>query len=275
MTEQSHRPYDGLAGLYAIGGLNRVDRDRFEQHLEICPACVGAVTQLLPVARGLSQAAPAQEPPARLRLRIVGKEPNPAPRREQPVRAASSTSSVRIAPVYRVIAVACLVAAGALGWYAAQQVTRARELSESLDASALRIQVADLDAATSRQSAEALRTRADVLAAPDLTSISLQGQPGAPEATGRAFLSEARGAVLTASQVPPLPPGRIYQVWFVVPPDPIAVGVARVDGAGRIFAAIDPPDGIGVPVAVAVTQEPEGGVTEPSGDVFLLGRTDR
>ena len=107
MTEQSHRPYDGLAGLYAIGGLNRVDRDRFEQHLEICPACVGAVTQLLPVARGLSQAAPAQEPPARLRLRIVGKEPNPAPRREQPVRAASSTSSVRIAPVYRVIAVAC------------------------------------------------------------------------------------------------------------------------------------------------------------------------
>lgn len=275
MTEPSHRPYDGLAGLYAIGGLNRVDRDRFEQHLETCSACVDAVTQLLPVARGLSQAAPAQAPPARLRRRIVGEEPDPAPRHKRPTRASVSTDGNRIAPVYRVIAVACLAAAGALGWYAAQQVTRARQLGESLNASTLRIQVADLDAATSRQVAEELRTRAEVLSAPDLVSIRLQGQPGAPEATGRAFLSGARGAVLTASQVPPLPPGQVYQVWFVVPPDPIAVGFARTDGAGRIFAAIDPPDSIGVPVAVAVTQEPDGGVSEPSGDVFLLGRTDR
>ncbi len=275
MTEPSHRPYDGFAALYAVGGLNRVDRDRFERHLETCAACVVAVTQLLPVARGLSQAAAPQEPPARLRLRIVGAEPEPAPQPRQLTPAASSTSGARIAPVYRVIAVVCLIVAGGIGWYAAQQVTRARQLRESLDTSALRIQVADLAAATSRQAVEELRARADVLAAPDVTSISLQGQPAAPDAAGRAFLSGTRGAVLAASNVPPLPPGQVYQVWFVVPPNPIGVGFARVDGAGRIFATVDPPTDAGAPVAIAVTLEPEGGVTEPSGDLLLLGRTGR
>lgn len=274
MTEPTHLPYDGLAGLYAIGGLNRADRDRFEQHLETCTACVAAVTQLLPVARALSQAAPPQEPPARLRLRIVGTEPEPAPR---PARSAPATVSTGggLAPMYRVIAVACLVVAGMLGWYAAQQVTRARQVRESLEASTLRAQVADLDAAASRQAANELRARADVLSAPDVTSISLQGQSAAPDAAGRAFLSRTRGAILTASNVPPLPPGQIYQVWFVVPPNPIRAGFARVDEAGRIFAAVDPPGDAGVPVAIAVTLEPEGGVEEPGGDLFLLGRTDR
>ena len=271
MTEPSHRPYDGLAGLYAIGGLNRVDRDRFEEHLETCAACVVAVTQLLPVARGLSQAAPTQEPPARLRLRIVGTEVDP----QQQHAARAPSSGGRLAPIYRVVAVMCLIAAGTVGWYAAQQVTSSRQLRESLDASALRIQAADLDAATSRQTARELRARADVLAAPDVATISLQGQPAAPDAAGRAFLSGTRGAVLAASNVPPLPPGQVYQVWFVVPPDPIGVGFARVDGAGRIFATVDPPRDAGMPLAIAVTLEPEGGGAAPSGDLFLLGRTDR
>ena len=274
MTDPTHRPYDGLAGLYAIGGLNRADRDRFEQHLETCTACVAAVTQLLPVARALSQAAPPQEPPGRLRLRIVGSEPEPAPGPAWSAPAAASTGS-RVAPIYRVIAVLCLIVAGALGWYAAQQVTRARQVRESLDASILRAQVADLDAATSRQAADELRARADVLAAPDVTSISLQGQSAAPDAAGRAFLSRTRGTVLTASNVPPLPPGHIYQVWFVVPPNPVGAGFARVDGAGRIFATVDPPGDAGVPVAIAVTLEPEGGVEAPGDDLLLLGRTDR
>ena len=273
MTEPSHRPYDGLAGLYAIGGLNRVDRDRFEQHLETCAACVVAVTQLLPVARGLSQAAPTQEPPARLRLRIVGTEPDPAP----PPRPAARipVSSSRVAPVYRVAAVMCLIAAGAVGWYAAQQVNGSRQLRQSLDTSALRIQAADLDASSSRRVARELRARAHVLAAPDVTTVRLQGQPAAPDSAGRLFLSETRGAVIAASNVPPLPPGQVYQVWFVAPPDPIAVGIAPVDGAGRILATVDPPADAGLPLAVAVTLEPEGGAAEPSDDLFLLGRTDR
>ncbi len=273
MTEPSHHSYDGIAGLYAIGGLNRIDRERFEQHLETCVVCVATVTQLLPVARGLSQAAPTQKPPTSLRLRIVGTEVASDPRPQRDARIPSS--GARLAPVYRVVAVMCLIAAAAIGWYAAQHVTRSRQLRESLDASVLRIQAADHDAVTSRQLARELRARADVLAAPDVATINLQGQPAAPDASGRAFLSGTRGAVLVASNVPPLPPGQIYQVWFVVPPDPIAVGFARVDGAGRIFSTVDPPSDAGIPLAIAVTLEPEGGASDPSGDLLLLGRLDR
>jgi hypothetical protein len=273
MTELSHRSYDGLVGLYAIGGLTRVDRDRFEQHLETCASCVVAVTQLLPIARGLLQAAPTQKPPARLRLQIVGVEADPIPPPQRAVR--TPPSGARLAPMYRVIAVMCLIAAGAVGWYVAQQVTNSRQLRKNLDASTLRIQTASRDAATSRQSAGELRSRADIFAAPDVATISLQGQPTAPNAAGRVFLSETRGAVIAASNIPPLPPGQVYQVWFVVPPDSIGVGFARVDRAGRIFTTIHPPRDTGIPIAIAVTLEPEGGGAVPSGDLFLLGRTDR
>ena len=64
-------------------------------------------------------------------------------------------------------------------------------------------------------------------------------------------------------------------MWFVVPPDPIGVGFTSVDGAGRIFATVDPPRDTGMPLAIAVTLEPEGGGAAPSGDLFLLGRTDQ
>ena len=273
--DPSHASYDGLAGLYAIGGLNRVDRDRFEQHLETCYECVEAVRLLLPVAHGLSQAATPQEPPKRLRDRIVGREEDQVPLTRGRTTGSAVSSSGRISPVYRAMAVACLIVAGGLGWYAAQQVNLARQLRADLDGSALRIQVANLDAATARQNTDDLRARAEILAAPDVTTIALEGQPAAPDAIGRAFLSGTRGAVIAASNVPPLPPGQIYQVWFVIPPNPVAAGFARADAAGRILGMVSPPPGTEQPIAIAVTMEPEGGVDEPNGDVYLLGRTDR
>ena len=275
MTDDgSHGPYDGLAGLYALGGLNRVDRERFDQHLETCHACVETVKSLLPVTHVLSQAAAPQRPPTGLRDRIV--------RLESPAASSTGTSSPppsptvgQLAPAYRVVAVACLIVAGGFGWYAAQLVNQACQVRTNLNASSLRIRAADLEAATSRRVADDLRARADVLAAPDVRTIDLAGQPAAPSATGRVFLSGAQGAVLTASNVPQLPAGHIYQVWFIIPPDSVGVGLMRVDVAGRMLGEMDAPSDGPLPIAVAVTLEPEGGVDKPSGDVYLLGRTDQ
>ena len=176
---------------------------------------------------------------------------------------------------FRLMAVLCLIIAGGLGWYAAQQVIVARDLRAELDDATLRERIANLDAATSRQLAEDLRGRADTLAALDVTSVDLEGQPGAENAVGRAFLSTSRGAVIAASNMPPLPPGQTYQVWFVLPDDPVSVGFARVDAAGRLFESLDSASDTAQLIAVAVTMEPEGGVETPSGNVLLLGRMSR
>ena len=175
----------------------------------------------------------------------------------------------------RLMAVTCFIVGLGLGWYGGQQVDLARTLRATLDEALLRGQVADWDASISHQMADELRGGADILAASDMTTVVLEGQPGAENTEGRVFLSASRGSVIAISNMPPLPPGQTYQVWFVLLSGPVSVGVAHVGATGRMFQSIESsPDATRV-IAVAVTREPEGGVEMPSGNLLLLGRTDR
>ena len=299
MTQDpQHEIFARLAALYALGGLEGSERRSFEQHLETCRTCVDEVSSFLPVTQALVFAAPTQTPPARLRERIVGpagsispestiptpapsRAPAPAPSVEPPVAAPVAPplrpprEPRRMSAWFKSVAVVCVIIAGGLGWYAAQQVNLARDLRAELEDATLRERVASLDAAASRRLAEEMRGRAGALAALDVTSVELEGQPGAENAFGRAFLSMSRGVVIAALNMPPLPPGQAYQVWFVLPDDPVSAGFARVDASGRLFESLDSAPDTAQLIAVAVTMEPEGGVQVPSGNVLLLGRTAR
>ena len=103
-------------------------------------------------------------------------------------------ASTKAAPSFRnvlfnVAAVACLVTAGGLGWYAATKVNESRDLRVALDDVSRRAELAELDAARYRRAHRDARARADILAAPDLNAVTLDGQPGAQSASGRAFWS--------------------------------------------------------------------------------------
>ena len=176
--------------------------------------------------------------------------------------------------LFRVAAAGCLVAAGGLGWYAAQQVNLTQDLRVGLAEATARIERSERDAAMARQASDDARARTAILAAPDLSSVTLEAQPGARE-RGRAFWSPTQGVVLAASDIPPISSDRVYQLWFVIPPNPVSAGLLRVDDAGRIFETITLPEGSSPPVAIAVTPELRGGAESPTGDALLLGRTDR
>jgi anti-sigma-K factor RskA len=113
--------------------------------------------------------------------------------------------------------------------------------------------------------------RMAVLTAPDLARVDLAGQTPAPRASGRAFWSRTRGLVFAASALPALPPGRTYQLWVVTAQQPISAGLVRPDDTGAVTAFFATPPDIPPPVAMAVTIEPEGGVTAPTGDKYLIG----
>ena len=177
--------------------------------------------------------------------------------------------------LFRVVAAGCLVAAGGLGWYAAQQVNLTQDLRVGLAEATARIERSERDATMARQASDNARARTAILAAPDLSSVTLEAQPGARDARGRAFWSPTHGVVLAASDIPPISSDRVYQLWFVIPPNPVSAGLLRVDDAGRIFETITLPEGSSPPVAIAVTPELRGGAESPTGDALLLGRTDR
>jgi anti-sigma-K factor RskA len=121
------------------------------------------------------------------------------------------------------------------------------------------------------------RIRADesklaVLAATDVKRVDLAGQPAAPRAAAQAYWSRSRGMVFTASNLPPLPAGRVYQLWVITAqPAPISAGLLKPDAGGGVNAVFNTPADIPTPVAMAVTIEPDGGVPAPTGDKYLVG----
>src|SRR5262249_39968240 len=107
---------------------------------------------------------------------------------------------------------------------------------------------------------------------PDLARIDLAGQAAAPSASARALWSRSRGLVFTASNLPPLPAGRVYQLWVLTSqPAPMSAGLLRPDAGGGVPATIATPAAMPQPRAMAVTLEPDGGVPAPTGDKSLVG----
>ena len=251
------------AALYVLGTLPPAERATFEEHLSTCAECGADVRALAPVATALAQAVPQAVPPPQLRDRVLAAV-GAAATRNASVRGAQSN-------IPWLAAAAALVLAGALGAYTAELRGRINSLEEQLRAAALRVELSERQIADARQSAIQAQSTVAVLAAPDLARADLAGQSVAPGASGRAFWSRSRGLVFTGSNLPPLPPGRVYQLWVVTPNAPVSAGLLRPDAQGRVSSVIQTPADLPQPVAMALTVEPEGGVPAPTGDRYLVG----
>ncbi len=93
-------------------------------------------------------------------------------------------------------------------------------------------------------------------------------QPTPPR--GQVFLNAERGVLLFAANLPAMPAGKIFEMWFVPKNGsaPVPAGLFRSEqGQGIHFqpGAIDP----GTIGAIAVTLEPEAGSTSPTLPILL------
>jgi len=260
-TEPSN--HDALreqAAAYALGGLSEAERSAFEAHLNGCAECKAEVGAFLPVSGALAQAVELHDPPAALRGRILGaaRRAPAAPRRFSALAPWLATAAMLVVTV-------------GMGTYIAQLRQRVSNLEVQLRDALIRVDDGE------RRVAVALRAAADaqaplaILTAPDVQRIDLAGQPVAPRASARVFWSRSRGLVLTGANLPPLPAGRIYQLWFVTPQAPVSAGLLKPDEAGRLTTVLNTPADMPVPAALAVTIEPEGGSPGPTGDKYLVG----
>ncbi len=77
--------------------------------------------------------------------------------------------------------------------------------------------------------------------------------------------------IFTAASLPPLPPGRTYQLWIISGQMPIGAGLIRPASDGAVQAVFTSPAGLTKAAAFAVTIEPDGGVPAPTGDKYLVG----
>jgi len=148
---------------------------------------------------------------------------------------------------------------------------RVSTLEAQLRQALTQVATADRLTAEARDVAFRAQSAMGVFAAPDVARIDLAGEAIAARARARALWSRDRGMVFTVSNLPPLPAGRVYQVWVVTAQAPVSAGLLTPDASGGGSVYFETPVDILPPVAVAVTLEPAGGVPAPTGARYLIG----
>jgi hypothetical protein len=111
-----------------------------------------------------------------------------------------------------------------------------------------------------------------MLRSPEVQVVPLRG--GAqPEASGRLFFDRARRRwYFHASGLRPAGPGRTYELWLVdAAQQKLPAGLFDVDARGEASIEVAVPETASGFALAAVTDEPAGGVPQPTGQIQLVG----
>ena len=236
MSDPVRDRFDDLKYAYALGALTESERQEFEGYLAEHPELQAEVDDLGSVANLLALAPQEYEPPPELRRDLLGR-----------IGGSPSAPLVDSPPLW----------------------ARLRGLFDAGGRAAVVVSAAAVLAVVGllvwnvflRSENEALQGELQ-----EQQTYELQGKGPARDVRGEVVRVRADRAVLVAENLPPLPEGRIYEVWLLRGgvPEPAGLFEPR-DGeitATPIEGSLNGTD------AVAVTVEPSGGsptpTTEPS-----------
>jgi len=271
MTAHDHDAFADLAAPYALGVLAGGERDAFVAHLATCAICQKEVASLARVVEALPQTIDQAPLPPGLRARVLAAATAPAAVTDfTPRRQAQPATASRWVGWLAAAATLAAIASGALAWNGRTENARLRrELAVAQERGA----ALDRQVAALQTSATDARQTAAVLRAADLGRVELAGQTGAPAATGRILWSASQGVVFVATNLPPLPPGRVYQLWVVAGNTPRSAGLVVPDADGHLSVVSSAPVTVH-PNAFALTVEPEGGRPAPTTAPLLVGSSE-
>jgi len=336
----AHEQFEEAVPLYAVGALDRPERQALDVHLLTgCAPCHAALRQFQTVVGLLPYGLPAASPPAGLKTKILT-----ATQEDQAQSEAKKFAEILVQQASQgarlnwrawigwmfhpaIILLLILLLAGGTGYavflhlrvdqdsshrqrleIALQEkgtevaalkrqvveqeeslhrlrsevyshVGSASELKDTLihrevELDQLREQFAqqEKDMAALRKSLAQRDEWASFFRSPAVRVVLLSGHERARAAGALILLDpDSRKALLYAYDLPPLPGGKIYQLWAVAD-RPVSVGMFTVD-AGRkarlVVRALPVPSRI---TLFTVTLEPEGGRSQPTGDVYLSGQ---
>jgi anti-sigma-K factor RskA len=260
--------YDDRLIELALGTLPQDQAGAVRAHLAAgCPRCAGRLAELSATLAMLPLALPATDAPTGVRQRLLLRTRESSNARNAQSVPPPHPGRWRIGPVAGgAIAAAALIAIGAAWMREQQSVTQlTSQLNEREQ------QISDLrDAlATEQETARAIRS-------PSSLMVSLEGAARS-SGEGRIFIDPALGKWWFAARgLKPLPSGKTYEFWLI--PDgqkPVAAGTFDVDAAGVGYLTGRVPANIGATALAAVTDEPTGGVPQPTGQIQIKGAIGR
>lgn len=254
-----------LAPLFALDALDGDELAAFEAHLDECAQCRTEVDELQSALSELPAAEVA--PPAALRASVLAEidsvdqedaSPGRAPLRSIPRSAAAGSGPIGSGSSDTTGAAAERAAAGRGGrawWIGAA-------------AAAVVAIVVGVGVVSFGSSDSVNDEVAAVLELPDATTVSLVGDSGAMTVT---YSPSTGRAALTGDGLGQVPAGSTYQLWAISGETPRDAGVFAPDDDGAVEVPVDITD-IDAD-AWAVTVEPAGGSSAPTGDIVMVGET--
>ena len=235
-----------LLTAYALGAITPDEITRVSTLLVDQPELRATLAELRAAADMLPYGLPEASPPAELRQRVldhaVGRS---SPAKASPPRRFASRMRGWVLGLSGIAAVA--VVAAAVGW---AQLIQARD------------QLAQSQAALKQ-------TQAQVADAQALLA-TLEGSGGSAS-----ILRTRSGEAVMIAQLPPLQPGRVYQLWRIQGSNnPASAGIFHVSAQGYGTAdllAVQQPQ---VGEIFAVTNEPDGGSPGPTTTILIKGASN-
>jgi anti-sigma-K factor RskA len=247
--------------LFALGTLDDGEKQTLEAHLAGCSDCLRKVAQ----ARGrialLAFAAPRVEPSPELKDRLMRQIHATVKRDATEAIGETRLDRGRFGRWWAAVVVpvgAALVFASIFLWNENrrldQQLARLRTALEQ-----------------EQKQVEAARSVANLMAAPDTKVVALASMPGMPKGAARVAYNAQMGILVYDGQLESAPANKSYQLWLVpVTGVPISAGIVNSAGGETSYSMMKLAPGINAK-AFAVTLEPAGGMSHPTGPQVLVG----
>ena len=245
----THEELSDLYELYALGALTPDERAEIEEHLgRGCADCRSGLAHAMELNAMMALTPDRVTPPKRLRRRVLA-----SVGAASPVPAWSNVWA---------LAAGCLVIALVVGGLKmAGDIEELRR--EARTAVSGRDEARRELAARDGQLSQVLQALA-LLEEPQTAQATFGGsQPLPPR--GRVFLDPSRGVLLLASNLPPAPAGKTYEMW-VIPKGgkPVPAGLFQSAQDGTALYVLPGAVNVAGTAAVAVTLEPAAGVPQPT-----------
>ncbi len=295
-----HEEYKDWLALEALGALATDESRSLAAHLSTCAECRPELDELRETAATLVYTIAPVAPPASLRARLlesvrtihqqssstetfddVDRNENETSDTPDTIHAAGSRTpfdeygswqllasrpALRYGALAAALILCALVATSAVLW------NRNRELRAEvarMESDAIRLQE---ELARGQQELVQARDIEEVVTTPDAPITVLAGTKEAPDARARLVYDRGTGrAFLATTNLPPAPAGKQYQLWYIAGGKPLPGGVFNTDASGRaVLRDFVPVEGRNASL-FAITLEPAGGLSAPTGAKFLLG----
>jgi anti-sigma-K factor RskA len=234
--------FDELKEAYALNALSQEEREEFERHLSENPSEQAELGELLAVANLLALSPQEKEPSAGLRKGLMNQVRAEA---EESGSSATVSGAGHERPrerregwasrLFGVGGIATVAAAAALIGLLVWNVSLQSEMQDLRDI--------------------------------QMSAYDLSGSGEAASVKGEVVRIGDQGAMMVATDLPPLPEGKTYEMWTIDEEKPESCGVFEA-GDGPTIQPID--QSISEAETFAITVEPEGGSEQPTTDPIVL-----